>query len=63
MNRIAKSGKHQNTWRKKKLQVLWNIGSRHHQTSGDGRNNKKNYLGQMRKSEISSKRSISGQFP
>ena len=40
-NRTTKSRKNQNIWRKGKLLVLRNIGSGHHQTSGDERKNKK----------------------
>ena len=34
-NRATKSGKHQNTLRKRKLQVPENIGSEYHQTNRD----------------------------
>ena len=34
-NRTRKSRKNKNAWRKGKLQVLGNIGSGHHQISGD----------------------------
>ena len=37
----AKPGKHQNAWRKEKLQVLENIGSKHHQTNWDEKRKKK----------------------
>ena len=36
-NRIAKSEKNQNVWRKKTLVFLRNIGSGHYETSGDER--------------------------
>ena len=40
-NRNSKSGKNQNAWRKGKLQLIGIIRSRHQQTSGDERKNKK----------------------
>ena len=46
-NKITKKRKIQNALRKGKLQVLENIGSRHHQTSGDER--KKEYPRRTRK--------------
>ena len=39
-NRTAKSGTHQNSWWKRKLQVHGNTGSEHNQTSGDERKKK-----------------------
>ena len=39
-NKTAKSRKNQSAWRKGKLQVHGNIGSGHHQTSGDERKRK-----------------------
>ena len=43
-NRITQSRKNQNPQRKGKLQILWNIGSGHHETCGDKR--KKNWIHQ-----------------
>ena len=43
-NISAKSRKNQNAWRKEKLQILENTGSRHHQTNGDERKNDKRVL-------------------
>ena len=40
-NRTAKSGKHQYTWRKGKLQVLGNIENGHYQRSRDERKHNK----------------------
>ena len=59
-NETAKIGKHQNTWKERKLQVLGNIGSGHLQTSTDNRNIRKEYHRRKRKTsrnqaEISSK--------
>ena len=48
-NRTVKSRKNQNAWRKGNLRVLRNIESSHHQTSGDERKNKKEYLRQTSK--------------
>ena len=41
-NRIGKSGQNQNAWRKGNLQVLWNIGNGHHQTSENEKRKKEN---------------------
>ena len=40
-NKTTKSRKNQDTWKKWKLQVCGNIGSKHHQKSGDERKNNK----------------------
>ena len=40
-NRTTKSRKNQNARRKENLQLLWNIGSRHHETRGDKRKKKR----------------------
>ena len=40
MNRIAQSGKHLNTWRKRKQQMPWKIRRRYHQTNGDEKHKK-----------------------
>ena len=49
-NRTTKSRNNQNTRRKRKLQILGNTGSKHHQTTGDQRKNKKGY--HMRKGKL-----------
>ena len=48
-NRTTKSRKNPNARRKRNFQVFGNIGSRHHQTNGDERKNKKEYLMRTRK--------------
>ena len=50
-NRTVLSIKNQNIWRKEKWEVLGNIGSGHHQTSGEERKKKrrKEYLRRTRK--------------
>ena len=48
-NSLSKPIKDQNAWRKWNLQILRNIGNRHHETSGDKRKNSKRVSRRMRK--------------
>ena len=48
-NRTAKSKKHQNVWRKEKLQILGNIRRGHYQINRDKRKNNKKVVLQMNK--------------
>ena len=48
-NRSTKSRKNQNAQRKGNLQILGNIGSRHHQISGDEGKNKEELFWRARK--------------
>ena len=48
-NRTAKSRKNQDAWRERKLQVIRNIGSGHHQSSGNEGILKNLYLRRTRK--------------
>ena len=46
---VPKSRKNKNAWRNGNLQILGNIGSRHHQTNRDERKNSKKYFRRTRK--------------